>query len=80
MAFAGTLVDHRRLSAERRAALAEGRAFAARLQITDLALFSEARYTRHLTQADRHAAFQDHAMAMEHFPAGSLALPAEAPR
>ena len=30
------------------------------LSLTDLALFTEARYTRHLTQADGHAAFQPH--------------------
>lgn len=42
------------------------------LGLTDLALFTEARYTRHLSQADRHAAFQDHPLALEHFPSGSL--------
>lgn len=42
------------------------------LSLTDLALFTEARYTRHLSQADRHAAFQDHPLALEHFPSGSL--------
>jgi len=47
----------------------------ANLGLTDLALFTEARYTRHLTQADLHTAFQDHPMAMEHFPSGSLVLP-----
>lgn len=46
-----------------------------RLDLTDLALFNEARYTRHPSQADRHAAFQDHPMALEHFPAGSVMPP-----
>ena len=45
------------------------------LELTDLALFTEARYTRHPTQADRHRAFQDHPMAFEHFPSGSLIAP-----
>ncbi len=45
------------------------------LTLTDLALFTEARYTRHLTQADLHTGFQDHPMSMEHFPSGSLYLP-----
>jgi hypothetical protein len=49
----------------------------ARLGLTDLALFTEARYTRHLSQADRHSAFQDHPLALEHFPSGSLVLPPE---
>ncbi|MFA5081654.1 MAG: hypothetical protein WC474_03795 [Hydrogenophilaceae bacterium] len=43
--------------------------------LTDLALFTEARYTRHPTQADRHAAFQDHPGALEHFPSGALMPP-----
>lgn len=43
--------------------------------LTDLTLFTEARYTRHVTQADLHSAFQDHPMSFEHFPSGSLYLP-----
>ena len=43
--------------------------------LTDLSLFTEARYTRHLTQADRHTPFQDHPFALEHFPSGSLVTP-----
>jgi hypothetical protein len=45
------------------------------LSLTDPALFTEARYTRHLSQSDRHAPFQDHPMAFEHFPSGSLVSP-----
>jgi hypothetical protein len=45
------------------------------LQLTDLCLFTEARYTRHLSQADLHSAFQDHPLAFEHFPSGSLVVP-----
>ena len=45
------------------------------LGLSDLALFTEARYTRHPTQADRHAPFQDHPAALEHFPTGSLLTP-----
>jgi hypothetical protein len=46
------------------------------LQLTDLCLVTEARYTRHPALADLHAAFQDHPAAMEHFPSGSIiALP-----
>lgn len=50
------------------------------LDLTDLSLFTEARYTRHLSQADRHTAFQDHPLSLEHFPSGSLVLPPEALR
>jgi hypothetical protein len=42
------------------------------LGLTDPALFTEASYIRHLSQADRHTAFQDHPVALEHFPTGSL--------
>lgn len=45
------------------------------LGLSDLALFTEARYTRHLTLADRHSAFQDHPGSFDHFPSGSLHLP-----
>ncbi|MCU0840638.1 MAG: hypothetical protein MUC79_02820 [Thiobacillaceae bacterium] len=41
----------------------------------DPALFNEARYARHASQADLHAPFQDHPLALERFPAGSLMPP-----
>jgi hypothetical protein len=45
------------------------------LRLTDLCLFTEARYTRHPAMADSFAPFQDHPGAMEHFPSGSLVTP-----
>lgn len=45
------------------------------LQLTDLCLFTEARYTRHLSQADLNTAFQDHPLSLEHFPSGSYTQP-----
>ena len=50
-------------------------ALVARLGLSDLALASEARYTRHPALADRHAPFPDHPMALEHFPTGSVLGP-----
>jgi hypothetical protein len=47
------------------------------LALTDLCLAPEARYTRHLSQADWHAAFQTHPMALDHFPSGSILGPPE---
>ncbi len=44
-------------------------------QLTDLCLFTEARYTRHPSMADFHAPFQDHPGALDHFPSGSLVSP-----
>jgi hypothetical protein len=46
-----------------------------RMGLTDLCLFTEASYTRHLSQADLHTAFQDSPMSLEHFPSGSLVAP-----
>ncbi len=74
-AFAACFVDAARLRA---AAADDGNgmvALVARLRLTDLALFTEARYTRHPSQADLHSAFQDHPLALEHFPTGSLIRP-----
>lgn len=51
---------------------AHRREAAVRWGLTDLALFTEARYTRHPSLADRHSAFQEHPLALEHFPSGSL--------
>jgi hypothetical protein len=45
------------------------------LQLTDLCLFTEARYTRNPAMADRFAPFQDHPTALEHFPSGSFVTP-----
>jgi len=45
------------------------------LQLTDLALWTEARYTRHPSQADIFTPFQDFPAALEHFPAGSIMAP-----
>ena len=47
----------------------------ARLHLSDLALWTEARYTRHPSQADLFSAFQDSPGAPEHFPAGSVLSP-----
>lgn len=40
--------------------------------LTDLALFTEARYARHPAMADLHTAFQDNPMSFEHFPSGTF--------
>src|SRR5574340_1445198 len=45
------------------------------LKLTDLCLFTEARYTRHLSQSDSNTPFQDYPLSFEHFPSGSLVMP-----
>ncbi len=46
-----------------------------RLSLTDLSLFTEAPYTRHPSQADAFAPFQDSPGAREKFPSGALLAP-----
>ena len=46
-----------------------------RLMLTDFALWTEARYTRNPSQADRFSPFQDFPSAIEHFPSGSIMAP-----
>ncbi|MDH4266668.1 MAG: hypothetical protein OEW45_13615 [Deltaproteobacteria bacterium] len=46
-----------------------------RLELTDLCLFTEASYTRHLSQADFNTPFQDAPLSLEHFPSGALVMP-----
>jgi hypothetical protein len=45
------------------------------LTATDLAIWTEARYTRHPSQTDIFSAFQDCPSCLEHFPAGSVLSP-----
>ncbi|MBL8486999.1 MAG: hypothetical protein JNK22_07940 [Rhodocyclaceae bacterium] len=73
--FAATFADAARLSAARLPDRIERQRLTARLGLTDPALFTEARYARHLSQADLHSAFQDHPLALEHFPSGSVVPP-----
>jgi hypothetical protein len=74
------LLMHHARSTQTRAGelLASSSRLAKELQLTDLCLFTEARYTRHPAMGDVHAAFQDHPLALEHFPSGSL-VPAPGP-
>jgi hypothetical protein len=46
-----------------------------RLGLTDLCLFTDARYTRHPSMADLNTPFQDYPLSFEHFPSGSLVPP-----
>jgi hypothetical protein len=59
----------------RQANLAEKAMLVNKLKLTDLCLFTEARYTRHLSQADLNTPFQEHPLSLEHFPSGSFTQP-----
>lgn len=45
------------------------------LKLTDISFSSDARYTRHPSQADIFSAFQDYPGSIEHFPSGSVTPP-----
>ncbi|TKB07344.1 hypothetical protein FCL48_17560 [Desulforhopalus sp. IMCC35007] len=51
------------------------RTLVSQLGLTDYAIWTEARYTRHPSQADFFSAFQDFPAAFEHFPAGGIIAP-----
>lgn len=52
--------------------LSEKREVVRQLELTDLCLFTDARYTRHPSMADLNTPFQDYPLSLEHFPSGSI--------
>jgi len=70
------MLVHAALRQKRDTEVLEGmRMMVGALKITDLCLFTDARYIRHLSQTDLNTPFQDHPGALEHFPSGSLVAP-----
>ena len=55
--------------------LAEERGIVEALGLTDLCLFTDARYTRNPAVADRATPFQDGPLTMDHFPSASIVPP-----
>lgn len=51
------------------------KALVQRLDLTDPSIWTEARYTRHPSQADLFSPFQDAPASFDHFPAGSIIAP-----
>ena len=73
--FVATFADAVWLRAGRAPARPQAAEMVRRLGLTDLCRVTEARYTRHLSQADLNTAFQDHPLSLEHFPSGSFTQP-----
>ena len=73
--FAALMIHGRQDYIKSEATLMANAELVGRLKLTDLSLFTEARYTRHPSMADLHSAFQDHPLALDHFPSGSLVTP-----
>lgn len=65
--------SHRRAVVE--AELRETAALAGAYGLTDLCLTTEANYTRHPSQADRHTPFLDGPFGLDHFPSGAFVVP-----
>jgi hypothetical protein len=55
--------------------LNEKRMIVERLGLTDLCLFTDARYTRNPAVADRSTPFQDNPLSLDYFPSGSILPP-----
>ncbi|HSM27533.1 MAG TPA: hypothetical protein VK855_05450 [Thioalkalivibrio sp.] len=70
----GLSLVHAGISAARQPE-APGPALVRYLALSDLAVFTEARYARHPATTDRFVAFQNHPMTLEHFPSGALLRP-----
>jgi hypothetical protein len=73
--FAALMMHGRQDKINSEATLIANAELVGRLKLTDLSLFTEARYTRHPSMADLHSAFQDHPLALDHFPSGSMVTP-----
>lgn len=77
LALAGMCAYGRHMAARRDAEVRAKRELVRALALTDLAIWTEARYTRHPSQADFFTAFQDFPSSLEHFPAGSIMGPSK---
>ena len=72
----GLMIAHAAYSRDRlRPMLTEQAAMVKQYGLTDLCLFTDARYTRNPSLADLNTPFQDYPMSFEHFPSGSLVPP-----
>jgi len=70
------LVNGRReISRAEREGVSSKKKLVKNLGLTDLALWTEARYSRHPSQADLFTPFQEFPGSFEHFPAGSIIAP-----
>lgn len=75
LAFGAILAHAAATATAMRPAMKAKAAMVAKYGLADLCLFTEARYTRHPSMADRNTPFQDHPLSLEHFPSGSLMDP-----
>jgi hypothetical protein len=55
--------------------LRENQSLVRYLNLTDLCLFTESRYTRNVSMADVFSPFQDGPLSFDHFPSGTMMQP-----
>ena len=72
---AGTWVDGARLRSRRQPVVERNLRVAADLRLTDICLFGDSAWLRHLTQADTFGSMQDGPGAFDYSRSGSLVLP-----
>ena len=72
MGLAALLVHSAALVSSEESKTNARREWVARLGLSDLCLFTDARYARHPVMSDLHTPFQDHPRALEHFPSGTI--------
>jgi hypothetical protein len=68
----GMLIHAGWIRSDRKAELERKREFVEQVGVTDLCIFTDARYARHPSMADLHTPFQDYPLSFEHFPSGSI--------
>ena len=74
------LYGQARLATDEAQSIPAKRDLARELELTDLSIWTEARYTRHPSQSDHFAPFQDFPSSLEHFPAGSIVAVPQRPK
>jgi hypothetical protein len=75
LTLAGICLHASREVRKARPVLSRKAALVRQLELTDLCLFTEASYTRHLSMTDPSTPFQDSPLSLEHFPSGGLVEP-----
>ena len=71
----GTLIDAQISREQATGKLQQRTELVRELGLADLAIFTEARYTRHPAASDRLAPFMDHPGSLEHFPSATFLVP-----
>lgn len=68
----GLILHGEQVRDERKVVMQKKRELVKVLGLTDLCVFTDARYARHPSMADLHTPFQDYPLSFEHFPSGSI--------